>query len=365
MPIQQPREPSCLDAYGPDRPIAYRSYLDSYLKMFEDLDAPAPILSFDQYPFIVDGEENVAYFECLSIVRDKAAEYSRPGQRIPVWVIIQSSPRRARGVPEPQGPTPAQIRWQAWCAVAYGAKGIAYWTTAPYTDGKTGGGWGDGLIGKEGRPAARYAGIQALNRELHALGPTLMQLDAVSVFHVSTGRQKGVDKDVLGRSSVLYNIVSSVDASAGRDDCSIGYLKHATTGDDYLLVLNRSLTQARTFRVTLTHPATRVERVSRTNGALERVAADTRTFSTGTLAPASAELYRITDGIAEYVPGVTSIVERGDRVNFYTRDVTLAVDYATGRRTLGPPSTAGAAGGAAAATSARYRAAADGVVRLP
>jgi hypothetical protein len=363
LPLQEPGSSNCLDAYGSDRVGRYRAYVDAYLRQYDPLDAPAPVLSMDMYPFQSESREGRAYFECLSIVRDKAAEYSRPGARIPLWVIVQSSPFRDAGKAARRQPTATQVRWQVWAALAYGAKGIAYWTAVPWTSAR-GDGWGDGLLDAEGQPSSKYDAIRSLNRELHALGPTLLELDAVTALHVKPGNNVGIDDAILGGPRAIYNIVAGVDASSGREDCLIGYLKHARTGDDYLVIVNRSTEKDRSFRITLTNPATAVERVSPANGAAERVTLDGRTFPVAPLAPGAGALYRVVDAIEEYIPGVVAIDDMGTLVTFSRNDARVRVDYRTGRRTVefGTRSSAAGAGAAAdRAAAPRFRATPLGV----
>jgi hypothetical protein len=68
-----------------------------------------------------------------------------------------------------------------------------------------------------------------LNRELRALGPTLMELDPVAVFHVSTLDQTGIGEDLFENYLRPYGIVASVKGS-GAADCMIGYFKRAARG---------------------------------------------------------------------------------------------------------------------------------------
>jgi len=103
--------------FGTDTLAAYRAYLDEYLSRFNADAVPAPILSFDNYPFQTDYSFR-RYFQQLAIVRDKAAEYSRANYRMPFWSTIQCGPYNLE-----QRPTFAQIRWQAYASLAYGAKG--------------------------------------------------------------------------------------------------------------------------------------------------------------------------------------------------------------------------------------------------
>jgi hypothetical protein len=123
----------------PSEVAAYRAYLDSVLVPFNGDDLPLPLLCFDNYPFEFPPTDPNYYpqtfFQNLAAVRDAAGKYSRSNYSIPFWAMIQSAPRREHfhnpAVPDNPSPTMAQVRWQAYVSLAYGAKGILYWVARP------------------------------------------------------------------------------------------------------------------------------------------------------------------------------------------------------------------------------------------
>jgi hypothetical protein len=200
LAMPEPGAGSCYEAdfaAGRSRGAAYAAYLDAYLAQYDALPEPAPFLSLDSYPFLMDGKEGAAYFEALGIARDRAAAYGRPGFRVPLWVTLQLATFRPSHGKWQTSPTPAQLAWQVWGAVAYGAKSISYWTLSPSEDTVNGLGFGRGLLGSDGRPSTAYAEVRRIDAALHALGPVLMGLDPIAVFHVARGRQKGIERDLL------------------------------------------------------------------------------------------------------------------------------------------------------------------------
>ena len=79
-------------------------------------------------------------------------------------------------------PTEAQLRWQVYASLAYGAKGVmyfCYWTPAGDEFPK-----GGAIIARDGRPTRHYAEAQRLNGALQHLGPTLMKLTSTSAFRI-------------------------------------------------------------------------------------------------------------------------------------------------------------------------------------
>jgi hypothetical protein len=277
-----------------DTLIAYGCHLDQYLSRFNSDSLPAPVLSFDKYPFETPGADFRLYFVQLAIVRDKAAQYSRPNYHIPFWSVIQSSPRRDK-TRAPYRPTPtfSQIRWQAYVSVAYGAKGIMYWTLRPVDGPPSEPGYGASFLGRDGSMnGALYDSLAALNTELRGLGPTLMQLEPVAVFHAAANRfvlPRGDDS--LAKSGSALQRVSGL---GGRtNEGMAGCFRSRIGGDDYVLVANKDTLIAQSFRVALRHIARSVERISKHDGRLIPVASNTASFATGMISPGGGELFKL------------------------------------------------------------------------
>ncbi len=322
---------------GRDRMQAYAAYCDAWLAQFDSLPEPAPVLSFDLYPFQSSERPRSDFPENLAVASDRARAYGRSGVRVPLWSVIQLSPHRMKDQPYSATPKVAHTRWQAWYAVAYGAKGIAYWTLFP-TGRVEGPRFDIGLYDEQGRPGPRIPGIRTLNAQLHALGPTLMQLDPVEVWHGTGGQGSGFEVDTdwgpAGFSKPVTQVTAEPIAGGGgkADDLVFAQLRHATTGEDYLLVMNANLTRPRSFRLQLAARADTVERIDRGTGRPVRVGTGLDELRVPTLGPAEAELYRIVDRVVEPIPDVLEIREDGTRRYFRTALGILSVDRATGAR---------------------------------
>jgi hypothetical protein len=279
---------------------AYRCYLDTYLSLFDRDSLPAPVLSFDNYPFELPTADLRRYFLQLAIVRDKAAQFSRPNYRIPFWSVIQASPRRENAWSPYQGtPTIPQIRWQAYVSIAYGAKGICYWTSHPIQSEPRAVGYGASFLRPDGSAnGSTYAALKALNAELHALGPTLMALEPLAAYHVAAnGAALPPGEGLLRDRARAHGVVSRItDASGARDatDALVGLFRHRANGSHHLLVVNKGLAHPARFRVVLTSPVERVERVDRVSGDLVPTAlANGTAFVTPLVPPGGGVLYRI------------------------------------------------------------------------
>lgn len=154
-----------LPDYIPPPLLGADSYVD-YLERFVASVRPAA-LSVDYYPF-GETRDRSTFFANLEALRAVALRHDLPF----LWIILAM----------PHGPyrepTAAELAWQALHAVAYGARGISYftyWTPPP-------GDWNHrrGLL-EDGRPTARYADAQQLNRQLRAVGDALAGWSSLAV----------------------------------------------------------------------------------------------------------------------------------------------------------------------------------------
>jgi hypothetical protein len=99
---------------------------------------------------------------------------------------------------------------------------MAHWHTAPqeFPIGPCrrwtvpGWGYGDGILNASGSETALYSSVKDLNRDLHAIGNTLIDANCVAVYHQSALDQLGIDDEILGQYRQTYNIVTSVETRA-------------------------------------------------------------------------------------------------------------------------------------------------------
>ena len=144
----------------------YADHLDKFLSIVKPT-----VLSYDHYCLMKSGQDRQDYFENLGLIREYGLRYG-----VPPWNIILSIPHFGY-----RDPTAAQMRWQVYTSLAYGMKGIMYFT---YWTAK---GWEEeghvAIVDSEGKPARLYPIIRQLNAEMKTLGPTLLGLTSTSVFH--------------------------------------------------------------------------------------------------------------------------------------------------------------------------------------
>ncbi|MDX9748238.1 MAG: FISUMP domain-containing protein [Paludibacter sp.] len=156
---------------------SYANYIDSWLQTQQ----PRHI-SFDSYPLLSTGGIITDYFYNLDIVRAKSVD-----KGIPFWTFIQTlSIKGTPGVPDKREPSEVDIRWQVWANLAFGAKGIQYFTY--WSPGSGTEQFGEALISQNGQPTLRYGYVQKLNADINRIGKILLQCDAVGVIQTARNR---------------------------------------------------------------------------------------------------------------------------------------------------------------------------------
>jgi len=131
------------------------------------------ILSYDHYALLNDGFRP-DYFENMEIIRQQALKHNVPFNYILLSIAHFSYYR---------DPSEADLRWQVNTALAYGARGIMYFTYSSLPDTEAFRGWGDAIIGRNGQPTVKYEQVKQINGELKRLAPTLMRLTSTGVYH--------------------------------------------------------------------------------------------------------------------------------------------------------------------------------------
>ncbi|MEI6501278.1 MAG: hypothetical protein WCP21_09670 [Armatimonadota bacterium] len=133
------------------------------------------VLSMDYYPMLTPGADGRdGYCSNLETMRKYSLQ-----ENIPFWNFFNCMPYGPH-----YDPTEADLRWQIYTSVAYGARGVLYFCYfTPVSPEFPKGG---AIIRTDGRRTRHYYEAQRINAGLKHLGPVLMQLKSVSVNRVST-----------------------------------------------------------------------------------------------------------------------------------------------------------------------------------
>ena len=142
------------------------SYED-YLQYFVDHCSPK-LLSFDHYPFFEDGFHAREYLDNLAAVR-KCCDKNK----LEFWSFIQST---SFGKNPP--PTEGQMNFRVHSNIAYGAKGLLYFTYSQVVHEQ---GFGSALLDKEFRRTQLYEYAKKINAGIEKIGTRLLELKPLGV----------------------------------------------------------------------------------------------------------------------------------------------------------------------------------------
>jgi len=198
------------------------STYEEHVEKFMDMVKPG-LLSYDHYHFFTD-RDGPDYFYNLGIIRKWALEYD-----VPFCNIIQ-----AVGWTEGNWriPTEGEERWLVYSSLAYGAKAIIYF--------HWGGSWG--VLASPKRDEL-YSAIRKLNSEINHLGPILIRLRSVAVYHSKEVPRGGVK---LPGDTLVRRVSDNA-------DLVVGHFKDEADRD-YVFLMNKDYTEGVTARVTLKGP---------------------------------------------------------------------------------------------------------------
>jgi len=163
---------------SPSEQLGAANY-EAYVAAFVD-QVDVDVLCMDHYPRFLphSGDGREAYCSDLAIMRKYALK-----KGIPFWNFFNAMPFGYH-----TDPTEAQLRWQVFASLSYGAKGVlyfCYWTpTFRGPEGAFEFPKGGAIITADGRRTRHYEQAQRINARLQALGPTLMQLTSIAVLRI-------------------------------------------------------------------------------------------------------------------------------------------------------------------------------------
>ncbi len=137
-----------------------------YVQQFADVVAPAQ-LSYDHYALLKTGDRD-DFFSNLFVVGEVARAHE-----IPFWNIVL-----AAALPDYRQPTEAELRWQAMQTLAYGGKGVLYFSYWSFPAA----GLNESVIRTDGSRTPVYDELRRVNGEVRVIGRYLLGADLLAVF---------------------------------------------------------------------------------------------------------------------------------------------------------------------------------------
>jgi hypothetical protein len=264
-------------SYAPLSALGTATY-EEYLRLYLSEVKP-PLLCFDHYPLLSGTQITSDYFYNWATIRRFSLQAG-----IPSWVFIQSvdywGDLQAR-----RRPKEVEILWQVNVSLAYGAKGIqyfTYWTPDVAPDA-----WrqfGEALVSVEGQLTPLYYYAKRVNQYLKVVGKVLLPLTTEDVVHAG--------EKSLPRGAKAFKADGGYVKSTSGSPVILSRFRKPTGGTErYVFVANRSFVNQAETRLTLYDSVNEVFELDSQTGTFARVAQQ------GTLlvrlAPGGARLYSL------------------------------------------------------------------------
>lgn len=197
---------------------SYAEYLDKFVEVTKP-----KFISYDNYSLTEDVTLRPGYFPNLEEVRTAGLRHN-----LPFYNCILCNSHFE--YPEP---SPTTLRFQVYTSLAYGARGISYFTyfTPPA------GNYRLAPIDQFGHKTPTWDMLRNVNLQIHALGPVYITLKSINVFHCSdipSGSQ-GIE------SSKLLKTIEGKNLMVGEFE--------GPDGQPFVMVVNKSLEKSTSFHV--------------------------------------------------------------------------------------------------------------------
>jgi len=243
-----------------------------HVKQFVEIVKP-DLISYDHYHFLkrekdgspTDGKQ---YFLNLGLIRLAALEAKRPFLNIIQANTIEKHWRLPNG---------EELRWLVFTTMAYGGRGISYFTY-----------WGppayNGLY-IDGKPMPLLTNVITLNKEIAAFGPALLKLDSLGAYQTAPLP--------YGAEAIPTNCPVQI---TGNGDYVLGLFGNGNQPTAFMIV-NRNYREAAELTATISLKGKRVQELNRRSGkwsTLKSLKPRESTEIKLKLAPADGRLFRIT-----------------------------------------------------------------------
>jgi len=187
-----------LPVYGFNNPKIYDEYLKTYLSDLFPSKNQLGVVSYDFYPFLKHGVRS-DYFYNLEQLRIHA-------KGRPIWYYPNISKHLDYIEPDE-----SHLKFESFCPLAYGAKGIIYFTyesvpkQSPYN-------YADALISRQGLPTKKYYIVKKINTFLREVaGPVIFKSNYIGTYHVSNtaGFSQNPSYQLLNPNSPIISHISN------------------------------------------------------------------------------------------------------------------------------------------------------------
>jgi hypothetical protein len=214
----------------------YREHLEKFIELCQPT-----TLSYDHYALMDDGSLRHGYWQNLEQMRDASLKHG-----IPFWNIVLTVAHFNY-----REPTAGDLRFQVYSTLAYGGRGLAYFTyIAPSV-----GNYRMAPIDQFGHPTRTWDELRNVNLQVGKLAPTLLKLNSDEVYHFGK-----VPDECRGPGDK-----SLVKSAAG--EIMVGDFTHSD-GSRYVLAVNKDVTRSQHCDLHFRVAPKRIQHVSPYSGQL-------------------------------------------------------------------------------------------------
>jgi hypothetical protein len=200
--------------YAPLSALGTPSY-EEHVRRFIETVKPS-IVSYDHYHFL-NGPDRSGFFNNLEIVRRLSLQHNLHFWQIVLLIDHHGAYRR---------PSEAEKRWLAMHTLAFGGKGLMWFTYwRPWDDPQ----WGEAMINTDGTPTAQYEETKRINKDVQTLGKYLLHATSTQAFEYG---QPGDHSNIIGGDMVRFD----------GPHITVGIFQHDATR--YVMLVNRDYQHA-------------------------------------------------------------------------------------------------------------------------
>lgn len=270
---------------------AYEKYVDEVIRLVKP-----DVLMFNMYPFYRKGLAT-HFFRNLDVVTTKAEEAG-----IPCWNWLQGFAFEEKFGPH-HAPSESEINLQAFVSLAYGCKGLSYWTYAshwyPYREC---------IISESGAVSPIGQNIRSVLPEIRTVGERMKRLQKRKVFYCPAAFKSSegwVSHCPIGTRRFTSGAIKDI-REVQVSDGKWGFLLSSFdggNGDEYLMVVNcshgyqKSAADTRkAITIMFDYTVNDIERLNRRTGRFESIPLYVHTLRHHFLDGGTGDLFRIRKG---------------------------------------------------------------------
>jgi hypothetical protein len=217
--------------------IGYADYLERFITTCHP-----KIISYDNYSLMDDGSIRGSYWTNLETVRNACKKH-----HIEFWNIVLAVAHFSY-----REPTAADLRFEVYTTLAYGGRGLAYFTYfAPAV-----GNYRGAAIDQFGNETPTWHNLQNINLQIQKLGPTLLKLESDEVYHIG-------DVPPQCKGPPTNSLLTSVQGG----NFLVGEFTHADASR-YVQIVNKDLAKSHPCLPQFRKPPRRLQHISPYTGSL-------------------------------------------------------------------------------------------------